>query len=69
MLGRVFALIEPVLRPMLSPLTSACERMVISAILGPCHDVGGNGFDYAMDGPVASVVVLCEAEAQQSLMA
>jgi hypothetical protein len=46
------------LRPMLPPLTSACERMVISAILEPCYDVGGDGFDYAIDGTVAHVVIL-----------
>ncbi|MET7427293.1 PP2C family protein-serine/threonine phosphatase [Dactylosporangium sp. NPDC005555] len=46
------------LRQLLPPLTSACERMVISAILEPCYDVGGDGFDYAIDGARARIVVL-----------
>jgi sigma-B regulation protein RsbU (phosphoserine phosphatase) len=46
------------LRQMLPPLTSACDRMVISAILEPCYDVGGDGFDYAIDGARARVVIL-----------
>jgi hypothetical protein len=46
------------LRQMLPPLTSACDRLVISAILEPCYDVGGDGFDYAIDGDVARVVIL-----------
>jgi hypothetical protein len=35
---------------LLPPLTFICHRMVISAILEPCYDVGGDGFDYAVDG-------------------
>jgi hypothetical protein len=46
------------LRQLLPPLTSACERMVISAILEPCYDVGGDGFDYAIDGARARIVIL-----------
>ncbi|MDG6103573.1 serine/threonine-protein phosphatase [Dactylosporangium aurantiacum] len=46
------------LRQLLPPLTSACERMVISAILEPCYDVGGDGFDYAIDGAQARIVIL-----------
>ncbi|MEV0563259.1 PP2C family protein-serine/threonine phosphatase [Dactylosporangium sp. NPDC050588] len=46
------------LRQLLPPLTSACDRMVISAILEPCYDVGGDGFDYAIDGARARIVIL-----------
>ncbi|MEV4511174.1 PP2C family protein-serine/threonine phosphatase [Dactylosporangium sp. NPDC049525] len=35
---------------LLPPLTFVCERAVISAILEPCYEVGGDGFDYAADG-------------------
>ena len=34
---------------LLPPLTFACERVVVSAILEPCYEVGGDGFDYAVD--------------------
>ena len=43
---------------MLPPLTSSCERLAISAILEPCYDVGGDGFDYAIDGPMARMLIL-----------
>ncbi len=42
---------------LLPPLTYACHRAVISAILEPCYDVGGDGFDYAVDGSTAYVAV------------
>lgn len=35
---------------LLPPLTFACERAVVSAILEPCYEVGGDGFDYAVGG-------------------
>jgi hypothetical protein len=41
------------LSQMLPPLTASCERLTISAILEPRYDVGGDGFDYAIDGPHA----------------
>jgi hypothetical protein len=34
---------------LLPPLTFVTERMVVSAILEPCYEVGGDGFDYAAD--------------------
>jgi len=43
---------------MLPPLTFSCRRMVVSAVLEPCYDVGGDAFDYALDGPQARVMVL-----------
>jgi sigma-B regulation protein RsbU (phosphoserine phosphatase) len=38
---------------MLPPLTFTCERMVLSAVLEPCYDVGGDAYDYAVDGSMA----------------
>jgi sigma-B regulation protein RsbU (phosphoserine phosphatase) len=35
---------------LLPPLTFVSERIVVSAILEPCYEVGGDGFDYAVDG-------------------
>jgi sigma-B regulation protein RsbU (phosphoserine phosphatase) len=34
---------------LLPPLTFVSERVVVSAILEPCYEVGGDGFDYAVD--------------------
>ncbi|MET8147102.1 PP2C family protein-serine/threonine phosphatase [Actinoplanes sp. NPDC049668] len=42
----------------LPPLTASCERLALSAILEPCYDIGGDGFDYAIDGPMARMLVL-----------
>ena len=43
---------------LLPPSTFACERIVVSAILEPCYDVGGDGFDYAVDGPHAYLAIM-----------
>jgi sigma-B regulation protein RsbU (phosphoserine phosphatase) len=43
---------------LLPPLTSSSERVVMSAVLQPCYEVGGDGFDYALDGTTAQIVVL-----------
>jgi phosphoserine phosphatase RsbU/P len=42
----------------LPPLTFSCERMVVSAILEPCYDIGGDAFDYAVDGLNVRFVML-----------
>jgi serine phosphatase RsbU (regulator of sigma subunit) len=42
---------------MLPPLTVSSERLVLSAILEPRYDVGGDGFDYAIDGPFARMMI------------
>jgi sigma-B regulation protein RsbU (phosphoserine phosphatase) len=42
---------------MLPPLTVSCERLVLSAILEPRYDIGGDGFDYAIDGPLARMMI------------
>lgn len=42
---------------LLPPLTFASHRVVISAVLEPCYDVGGDGFDYAVDGSIAFFAV------------
>ncbi|GAA3343858.1 hypothetical protein GCM10020358_44730 [Amorphoplanes nipponensis] len=43
---------------LLPPLTSSTRRVAISAILQPCYEVGGDGFDYALDGATASLLIL-----------
>jgi sigma-B regulation protein RsbU (phosphoserine phosphatase) len=42
---------------MLPPLTFSCRDLVISAILEPSYDVGGDAFDYAVDGSRARLAV------------
>jgi hypothetical protein len=42
---------------LLPPLTFACHRAVITAVLEPCYEVGGDGFDYAVDGSTAFFAV------------
>jgi sigma-B regulation protein RsbU (phosphoserine phosphatase) len=46
------------LSQMLPPLTASCDRLTLSAILEPCYDVGGDGFDYAIDGALACMYIL-----------
>ncbi len=43
---------------LLPPLTFSCHRMVVSAVLEPCYDVGGDAYDYAVDEGTASFMVL-----------
>ncbi|MEV0001954.1 PP2C family protein-serine/threonine phosphatase [Micromonospora sp. NPDC050980] len=40
---------------LLPPLTFATDDLVVTAILEPCYDVGGDVFDYALNGDVLSV--------------
>ena len=42
---------------LLPPLTSATGRVVTSAVLQPCYDVGGDAFDYAHDDSTANLAV------------
>jgi hypothetical protein len=43
---------------MLPPLTFSCSQLAISAILEPAYDVGGDAFDYTVDGNIARFFVL-----------
>jgi serine phosphatase RsbU (regulator of sigma subunit) len=45
------------LRAQLPPLTFATERIVVAGILEPCYDVGGDAFDYAVNGDVAHLAL------------
>jgi serine phosphatase RsbU (regulator of sigma subunit) len=42
---------------LLPPLTFAAPEVTISAILEPCYDVGGDAFDYAVNGDVLHVAI------------
>jgi hypothetical protein len=43
---------------LLPPLTFTCERLVITATLEPCYEVGGDAFDYAVDASLAQLMIL-----------
>ncbi len=43
---------------LLPPMTFATDRVVISGALEPAYDIGGDSFDYAVNGPTADVLVL-----------
>jgi hypothetical protein len=45
------------IRAQLPPLTFATGRLVISGLLEPCYDVGGDAFDYAVNGDVAHMAL------------
>ncbi|MFC0004911.1 PP2C family protein-serine/threonine phosphatase [Micromonospora siamensis] len=45
------------LRAQLPPLTFATGSMVISGVLEPSYDVGGDAFDYAVNGDVAHLAL------------
>jgi serine phosphatase RsbU (regulator of sigma subunit) len=41
----------------LPPLTFAANRTVVTAVLEPCYDVGGDAFDYAANGDVLHIAL------------
>jgi serine phosphatase RsbU (regulator of sigma subunit) len=43
---------------LLPPLTFASERVVITGALEPAHEIGGDTFDYAVNGDTADLLVL-----------
>ncbi|WFE28489.1 PP2C family protein-serine/threonine phosphatase [Solwaraspora sp. WMMD791] len=43
--------------PVLPPLTAATRRITVSAVLEPSYDIGGDGFDYAIDGNHAQLAI------------
>ncbi len=45
------------IRGQLPPATFTTPRLVISGILEPCYDVGGDAFDYAVNGDIAHMVL------------
>ena len=42
---------------LLPPLTFGTDRVVISGLLAPAYDVGGDAFDYALNGNIAHIAV------------
>ena len=48
---------EMLLAQLLPPLTSPPGHLVISGLLEPCYDVGGDVFDYAVNGDIAHLAL------------
>ena len=46
-----------ILRAQLPPLTFSTGHLLISGILEPCYDVGGDAFDYAVNGDTAHLAL------------
>ncbi|GAB3818639.1 PP2C family protein-serine/threonine phosphatase [Micromonospora zhanjiangensis] len=42
---------------LLPPLTFTARRAMVTGILEPCYDIGGDVFDYALDGDLLSVAL------------
>jgi Stage II sporulation protein E (SpoIIE) len=42
---------------LLPPLSFATDQIVVAGVLEPCFDIGGDVFDYALNGDVLSVAV------------
>jgi len=45
------------LRAQLPPLTFSTGHLMISGILEPCYDVGGDAFDFAVNGDIAHIAL------------
>jgi serine phosphatase RsbU (regulator of sigma subunit) len=44
-------------RDLIPPMTFGTDRVIISGLLAPAYEVGGDCFDYAMNGDIAHVAV------------
>jgi hypothetical protein len=42
---------------LLPPLTFGTDRIIISGLLAPAYEVGGDAYDYALNGPIAHIAV------------
>jgi sigma-B regulation protein RsbU (phosphoserine phosphatase) len=43
---------------LLPPLTASTDQIVVSAVLEPCYEVGGDGFDYTVGDTTAGLLIL-----------
>src|SRR4051794_31575629 len=55
---RTFSLAAEIQWELLPPLTFGTERIVITGGLKPAYDIGGDSFDYAVNGDTADLLVL-----------
>jgi hypothetical protein len=56
--SRPMTVASELLWDLVPPTTFACEELVLAAVLEPCYDVGGDGFDYSVDGRTAQLSIL-----------
>ncbi|MEV0876970.1 PP2C family protein-serine/threonine phosphatase [Micromonospora echinofusca] len=56
--SRPMAVSAELLWHLLPPLTFATGEAVVSALLEPCYEVGGDAFDYAVHGGVLTLAIL-----------
>jgi hypothetical protein len=55
---RTLSLAAEIQWDMLPPMTFATDRVVICGALEPAYEIGGDSFDYAVNGPTAELMVL-----------
>ncbi len=55
---RAMSISSELLWRLVPPTTFACNEMVLAAVLEPSYDVGGDGYDYSVDGSVAHIALL-----------
>ena len=55
---RTMSLAAEIQWDLLPPLTFASDRVVVSGALEPAYDIGGDTFDYAVNGPTVDLMVL-----------
>jgi len=56
--SRPMAIAAEIQWDLLPPLTFSSERIVITGALEPSYGIGGDTFDYAVNGPIAELMVL-----------
>ena len=55
---RTMSLAAEIQWDLLPPLTFASDRVVVAGALEPAYDIGGDTFDYAVNGPTVDLMVL-----------
>ncbi|MDG4833849.1 PP2C family protein-serine/threonine phosphatase [Solwaraspora sp. WMMD1047] len=56
--GEPLQLAAEIMWGLLPPLSFATHQVMVTGILEPCYDIGGDVFDYALNGDVLSVALL-----------
>ncbi|MEX5721508.1 PP2C family protein-serine/threonine phosphatase [Geodermatophilus maliterrae] len=55
---RALSLAAEIQWDLLPPLTYASDRLVVTGALEPAYDIGGDTFDYAVNGPLVDLLVM-----------
>jgi serine phosphatase RsbU (regulator of sigma subunit) len=56
--SRPMSVASELLRTQVPPSTFACGQLTVSAVLEPSYDVGGDGYDYSINGNLAHLLIL-----------